>query len=223
MLASNCSRWLIPASRLSGVRRNPSRALGVACGDGLQSLPTEPGRESPELAPIGDRAAGGSPFVTIPIMRREAEAQLRGKRLIVSSWSTTVGKFPAQVQDDWAEAADEPVPDDRIGSLARTALAASRDGVPYPDFRNDPEPARRRQALFKLAGVKSETAYAKGTKSFSISWDDTRPELRITPYRNEGRKRGFTQILDAVILVDADATDAALGAAIRQGLEAATE
>jgi hypothetical protein len=37
-----------PGFRLSGVSRNPSRALCVAYGDGLRPLPTEPGRESPE-------------------------------------------------------------------------------------------------------------------------------------------------------------------------------
>jgi nucleotidyltransferase AbiEii toxin of type IV toxin-antitoxin system len=37
-----------PGFRLSGVGRNPSRALCVAYGDGLRPLPTEPGRESRE-------------------------------------------------------------------------------------------------------------------------------------------------------------------------------
>jgi len=31
--------WLMPASRLSGAARNPSRALRVACGDGLAAIP----------------------------------------------------------------------------------------------------------------------------------------------------------------------------------------
>jgi hypothetical protein len=42
-------RWLIPASRLSAVDRNPSRALRVASGDGLRPSLTEPGRESPDV------------------------------------------------------------------------------------------------------------------------------------------------------------------------------
>jgi hypothetical protein len=43
-----------PRFRLSGVDRNPSTALRVACGDGLRPLPTEPGRESPVLAAVGE-------------------------------------------------------------------------------------------------------------------------------------------------------------------------
>jgi hypothetical protein len=43
-LLTQVIRRLIPASRLSGVGRNPSRALRVAFGDGLRPLPTEPAR-----------------------------------------------------------------------------------------------------------------------------------------------------------------------------------
>jgi hypothetical protein len=42
--ATQVIRRPIPASRLSGVGRNPSRALRVAFGDGLRPLPTEPAR-----------------------------------------------------------------------------------------------------------------------------------------------------------------------------------
>jgi hypothetical protein len=47
-----------PAPRLSGVGRNPSRALRVAYGDGLRPLPTEPGRESPEFGSYGKQTGG---------------------------------------------------------------------------------------------------------------------------------------------------------------------
>ncbi len=156
-------------------------------------------------------------------MKRIAKAQLRNGRLIVSSWSATEGRFPAVIQDDWAGAADGPVGDEVCGALVRSALAASRDGVPYPDFRNDPEPGRRRKMLFKLAGVKSETDFATGMRSVSIDWNDTDPEMRITPYRNGGRRDGFTQMLDEAFTVDANANDAVLGAAVRRAMAVATD
>lgn len=156
-------------------------------------------------------------------MRRSAHIQLRQGRLFVTSWSATAGRYPAFIQDEFAEAATEDVADEELGALARRALAASRDGVPYPDFRNDPEPARRRKTLFKLAGVRSETEFERATKTVSISWQDTDPEMRITPYRNAGRRQGFTQMLEQVITVNANADDDSLGAAVRQALMVATD
>jgi hypothetical protein len=156
-------------------------------------------------------------------MNRSAKAQLRGDRLVVSSWSATEGRFPAFVQDDWAECADEPVADEAIGTLVRSALAASRDGVPYPDFRNDPEPSRRRKMLFKMVGVRSETEFARGMRSVSIDWDDTSSEMEIMPYRNGGRRDGFAQMPEMALTVDARAADADLGAAVRRALGVATD
>jgi hypothetical protein len=156
-------------------------------------------------------------------VRRSAEVQLRQELLIVSSWSATGGRFPAFIQDDWAQAVPEQVADAELGALVRMALAASRDGVPYPDFRNDAEPARRRKRLLKLAGVRSETEFARSTRSVSIGWQDTEPEMRITPQRNGGRREGFTQMPDQVVTVDASLDDASVGAAVRRALMVATD
>jgi hypothetical protein len=158
-----------------------------------------------------------------PKMRRSAQVDARSGRLIVSSWDTTQGAYPATVQGDWAEAAEEPVADEAIGALVRSALAASHDGVPYPDFRNDPEPARRRRVLYKLAGVRSETAYAAGTRAVSVRTDDVSGDVRITPYRNGGRRTGFTEMLDEVITIAAVPGDAVLGSALRRALDVATD
>jgi len=49
-----------PAFGLSGVDRNPSRALRVAYGDGLRPLPTEPGRESPVVGSYRGWARSGT-------------------------------------------------------------------------------------------------------------------------------------------------------------------
>ena len=156
-------------------------------------------------------------------MRRSAKVQLRRELLIISSWSATEGNFPAFIQGDWAEAVPEHVADAELGALVRQALAASREGVPYPDFRNDPELARRRKLLFKPAGVRRESEFARGTRSVSIDWQDTEPEVKITPQRNGGRREGFTQMLDQVVTVDANLDDADLGAVVRHALGVATE
>lgn len=85
------------------------------------------------------RAVGGSP------MRRNAHVDFRSGRHVVSSWDTTQGNYPATIQGDWAEAADERVTDEAIGAL---------------------------------------------TRAVSVKTDDVSGEMRITPYRNGGRRRG---------------------------------
>jgi hypothetical protein len=156
-------------------------------------------------------------------MRRSARVELRGECLIVSSWSATQGNFPALVQGDWAESAAEPVTDEVSGSLVRSALGASEDGVPYPDFRNDPEPARRRKMLFKLAKVRSESELTRGMRSVAVDWDDSGTEMKITPYSNGGPKAGFTEMLDQAFTIDSSSSDGEVGAAVRRALTIATD
>jgi hypothetical protein len=156
-------------------------------------------------------------------MKRRATVDAKGERLFVSSWWATEGAYPAFVQGDWAKAVDESVSDTAVGRLIRSALAESRDGVPFPDFQNDPEPDRRRRALFKLAGVRSETQYAQGARHAAVALADSDSELKITPHRNGGRRTGFTEMLDQVITLDAGADDAALGAAVRHALAISTD
>jgi hypothetical protein len=154
-------------------------------------------------------------------MKRRAALDSRAGRIFVSSWSQTVGTYGAYVQGDWIEAVDETIDNLTLGGLVRSALAASRDGVPFPDFRKGPTPERQR--LLKLAGVKSETQYARGMRTVSVGVDEPGPDVMITPYRNGGRREGFTEMLDKVIMLDAGADDAALGAAVRRGLSDATD
>jgi len=156
-------------------------------------------------------------------MKRNAQVDARPGQLIVSSWDTTEGTYPATIQGDWAEAVEEPVADGALGALVQSALAASRDGVPYPDFRKDPESARRLRAIHKLAGVKSEAAYAAGTRAASVRADDVSGEFRIMPYRNGGQRTGFTEILDGAITIAVVPDDASLGSAVRRALAVATD
>lgn len=156
-------------------------------------------------------------------MRRLAGIDAHGDRLFVVSWWATGGNYPIYIQGDWADTISEPLSEVAIGRLVRAALAASRDGVPCPDFRNDPEGKRRRRDLLKLAGVRSETEYMRGTRHATVRWDDPAPEFKVTPHRNGGRREGFEEMLDEVAVLDAGVDDATLGAAVRRALEISTD
>jgi len=116
------------------------------------------------------------------------------------------------LQGDWVEAKNEPVSDKELGRLVRSALAACRDGVPYPD----PDLKRRRGVLLKIAGVRSESQFARGTHEVSVRWNDAEPVMTLEPYRSDGR--GFVGIRGHEITLDAAASDAVLGATIRRAL-----
>ena len=152
-------------------------------------------------------------------MKRRAVVDARGDRLFVSSWSTT--EYGATVQDDWIEVAGEPVPDAVLGGLVRSALANSRTGIPHPDYSSGPTPAVRK--LWKLANVRSESAFERGTHALYVKYEDSTPDLVVMPYRNGGRRSGFTEMLDQAIILDARADDVMLGTAVRRALGIASE
>lgn len=139
---------------------------------------------------------------------------------MLSSESATEGAYPAYVQGDWMEAADESIGDADLGLLVRSALAASRSGVPFPDFSKGPAPERSK--LLKLAGVRSETQYAMGTRSVSVAWEESEPEIKLIPCRNGGRREGFIEMPEHIIGIDPKADNATAGSAIRRALSVAT-
>ncbi len=151
-------------------------------------------------------------------MKRLAIVDARAGQLFVSSYSTTAADM--YVQGDWVEPADAQCDDARLGQLVRSALASSRTGIPHPDYLTGPTPERLR--LLKLAGVKSETQFASGTREASIEFEEG-SGIRVTPHRNGGRRAGFTEMLDQVIAAEASADDHALGSAVRRALSIATD
>jgi hypothetical protein len=152
-------------------------------------------------------------------MKRRAEVNARGGHLFVMSYSTTAhGTF---IAGDWVEVSDEPVENGALGNLVRSALAASRSGVPYPDFSKGSLPGVRK--LLKMAGVRSETQYIQDTRHIAVYGDDGSPDLLVQPYRNAGKKTGFTEMLDQVITLAVDVSDDELGAAVRSALAVATD
>jgi hypothetical protein len=154
------------------------------------------------------------------IMKRMVDVDARGAWLLVASSWATAGNYPLFIQGYWVQAVNEPVSDEQVGGLVRSALAACRDGVPCPDFKNDPELKRRRGELLKLAGARSEMQYARGTRHVSVYRDDAETYMTVTPHRREGR--GFAGIGDRVTTVRADSDDAQLGAVVRQALSVST-
>lgn len=152
-------------------------------------------------------------------MKRRAVVSGLSDRVLVSSWSISTQGF--KVQGDWMETSAEPVSDSALGSLVRAALSNSLAAVAHPNLREGPTAERRK--FLRLAGAKSETQYARGTREVSIRWEDQHADLVITPYRNGGRRTGFTEMLDQVVTVEAGADDEALGAAVRDALRIATD
>lgn len=151
-------------------------------------------------------------------MRRMADVDERGGQLIVSSW-WPCGERPVFVPGDWAQAAGEPVSDEALGMMVRSALAACRETasrlLPW-----DSRAVRRRYArLHELAGARSHQSYAQGLRHVSVYWDDSEPAMRLTPTCPDGRD-GFRGVKGAESQVSAGADNARFGAAIRTAIVA---
>jgi hypothetical protein len=149
-------------------------------------------------------------------MKRLVEADLYNQRLIISSSWTTEGNYPLFLQGDWVRVVDESVNDEEVGRLIRSALAASRDDVPYPDPRNDSDTKHRRREFLRNAGARSETEYARKACHVSVYFNDTEENMTITPHRGDGI--GFEGMADKLCTVRTDSSDSELGAVIRQAL-----
>src|SRR5690242_6293057 len=70
---------------------------------------------------------------------------------------------------------------------AFNALNASRDGVPLPEPEDDLD-----DPLLAIAGVKSQSAFVRRTRSISLELEDGR--LRILPYRKLGSRGALESI-----------------------------
>lgn len=149
-------------------------------------------------------------------MKRIADADSYNQRLVISSLWATEGNYPLFLQGDWVRVIDHSVSDEEIGSLIRSALSASREGVPCPDPRNDPGARSRRQEFLKAAGARSETNYARKAKHVSVYWNDSEESMVVTPYKGDGV--GFEEMGDRRKIVRADCSNDELGAVVRQAL-----
>jgi hypothetical protein len=145
-----------------------------------------------------------------------ATVDLRRGLYLVTSYSAA---NLAKVANGWVESASVSVTDAELGALVRSAMAESRTGVPFPNFRNSPSPSIPK--LLKLAGVSSYSRYVSGVRNLLVACEPDVATLTITPSRNEGARGNFKPLPDARTELPADIGDGELGAAIRAGLELA--
>jgi hypothetical protein len=151
-------------------------------------------------------------------MRRMAHIDERDGQLIVSSW-WPCGERPVFVPGNWAQAAGEPVSDEALGAMVRSALAACRETTPRM-LPWDSAAVRRRYArLHKLAGARFHRSYVRGLRHVSVYWDDSEPAMGLTPTCADGRG-GFRGIKGTESRVSAGASNAGFGAAVRAAIAA---
>jgi hypothetical protein len=74
-----------------------------------------------------------------------------------------------------------------LGSAIEDALAQSRSGL--PELAPDSKPS---QPLLDLLYLPNYAAYVRGTRSVEVYRDGDM--IEVTPFRNEGGRRGFTPI-----------------------------
>jgi hypothetical protein len=143
----------------------------------------------------------------------------RSDRVVVASWWRSGGKYGHIFLGEWAERADEPVSDEELGELVRRAFKECRSGVPAPDFRDDPEFKKRVARLSRLANVRGQTAYGRGARHVSVTWDDATGEIKLVPHESDS-KGGFIGLEGLSSTISATADDTELGSEIRRSIAA---
>ena len=113
--------------------------------------------------------------------------QRKNALLILALHRTQAGFW---VDDELVTVLVEPTPDE-LGQAILAALGRSRDGVPTP-----PPTARLDKPLLKAANVSSWATFMNLSKLVGVAAEDG--SLKITPYRNLGRKEGFEPNPDLV-------------------------
>jgi len=134
-----------------------------------------------------------------------------GRYFVVSYSRIVAGPL---VVNGWVVVLEPDAPDADIGRAVTDGL--NRTELDIPELPQD-DLRRLLRPLFKLAGVKSYTAYAVGTRSVSVD-RDVAGALTITPTENHGRRGGFLYLRDR-LTVPANAGHAEVGKAVRKGLD----
>lgn len=138
---------------------------------------------------------------------------LRQSQYLVTAYSRTITGL--WVIDGLPTLLPQDTPAQQLGATIQEMLGKSRSGL--PELTRDSQPAR---PMLDMLGLRSYAAYAKGTKSVSVYLDDH--TIDITPDHNDGRREGFTAILEAKRTLTDDASAALLGAEVIAAFERAT-
>jgi hypothetical protein len=138
---------------------------------------------------------------------------MRG-RVIVASYSKTAGG--ANVGNGWIQELHHPADHTELGRLLRSALNASREDAPWPDFRSGL--TAEQQRFLEVAGVKTFNQYMRGAREVYVHLNDPEPGLELRPSRNEGRN-GFVKMNEQSIFLDAGVDNQELGSAVRRAID----
>jgi len=140
----------------------------------------------------------------------------RAGAIYVQSYDSTPDKYPLQFQGSWVKKVVGDFSDAELGGLARDAMAASQTkGWPGDTLRE--EVARRRKALFRIAGVRSERQYQTGLSAVSVYYETGENHYHVTKYINRDPTEDMVGS-EGEQLVPVECPDHVLGATIRSSL-----
>jgi hypothetical protein len=118
------------------------------------------------------------------IMFNSVFVDKRAGALYVQSYDFTPGRYPLFFQGTWIKKMVGDVPDAELGKAVREAMAASQ-AEDWPGDALRDEAARRRKAVLRLAGVRSERQYQTGLSSISVEYQSGGQQYRIIKMINE--------------------------------------
>lgn len=147
-------------------------------------------------------------------MSGEVSVYLRDQdQLLISSYSSVVnGPY---VSNGWAQALAVDSTDERLGKAVLEGL--DRTEMDVPDITRE-ELAKRLRPLLRLAGVRSFTRFAVGTKAVAVS-RDVAEQVAVVPTRNRGRREGgFIEMPEMSIEIKPPCNESSVGRAVREGL-----
>lgn len=147
------------------------------------------------------------------MITQAAGVDQRADQLIVTSYSrTTKGLWIAAD----SSILDAIVDDVDLGNDIREALNRSELGVPHP---TRDELAQLQREWLRTLGMRSVSAYMKGTRSVAVHTHDE-GHIALTPTENRGRD-GFVEIQEAKTLLPGDTPPLELAGAVRAALDQA--
>lgn len=133
-------------------------------------------------------------------------------RIYVVSHSRVVGG--PSVVNGWCKVIAGSASDDDLGGLVVEGLdVGDRD---MPEVSKE-DLKRLLRPLFKLAGVKSFTAFAAGTKSVGVE-RDLAGSYTVIPTENRGRRGGFMYVTENQVTLPPKPGAEEIARAVRRGL-----
>jgi hypothetical protein len=138
----------------------------------------------------------------------------RGSTLVVTSDSRTDAGF--LVSNGWFTVVPDSASDAFVGGVAAEALRHCEADVPVPDWKAQPH--GNLPSVYRAVGVRGWRGFAQHARLVTIRVDDEGIEVR--PWAREDRPRSaFEGVPEKSLRLDAEASHAELGAALRLVLQ----